>query len=95
MSQKEAPVKYFLVLMTCFSFSCTTSAQNFPKKQFPDLEVHVIFKDELINDLNSLFKWGKINSLFSFLPLFLSSYKIPKARRSNNFFRNLKVFIKN
>jgi hypothetical protein len=28
--------------------------------KFPDLEVHVYFKNEPINDINSLFKWGKV-----------------------------------
>lgn len=28
--------------------------------KFPDLEIRIYFKDELINDINSLFKWGKV-----------------------------------
>ncbi len=28
--------------------------------KFPDLEVHIMFKGEVINDINSLFKWGKV-----------------------------------
>lgn len=30
------------------------------KASYPDLEVHIYFKDEVINDINSLFKWGKV-----------------------------------
>ena len=28
--------------------------------KYPELEVHVYFKGEVINDINSLFKWGKV-----------------------------------
>ncbi|HOO72339.1 MAG TPA: hypothetical protein PK926_11310 [Spirochaetota bacterium] len=28
--------------------------------KFSDLDVHVYFKNEVINDINSLFKWGKV-----------------------------------
>ncbi len=28
--------------------------------KFPELEVHIIFEGEVINDINSLFKWGKV-----------------------------------
>jgi hypothetical protein len=28
--------------------------------KFPELDVHVYFKNEVINDINSLFKWGKV-----------------------------------
>ncbi len=27
---------------------------------FPDLQVHIFFEGEVINDINSLFKWGKV-----------------------------------
>ncbi|MCP4137632.1 MAG: hypothetical protein GY754_42085 [bacterium] len=29
--------------------------------KFPGCQVHVFFDNEIINDLNSLFKWGKVN----------------------------------
>jgi len=29
--------------------------------KFPDLDVYIFFEGEVINDLNSLFKWGKVN----------------------------------
>jgi len=28
--------------------------------KYPDVDVHVYFKNEVINDINSLFKWGKV-----------------------------------
>ncbi|MCL2025248.1 MAG: hypothetical protein FWG92_00375 [Leptospirales bacterium] len=28
--------------------------------KYPDLRVHIFHKDEVINDINSLFKWGKV-----------------------------------
>jgi hypothetical protein len=30
------------------------------KTKYPDLEVHIYFDNEVINDINSLFKWGKV-----------------------------------
>jgi hypothetical protein len=30
------------------------------KNKFPELEVFIFFKEEVINDINSLFKWGKV-----------------------------------
>ncbi len=30
------------------------------KNKYPDLEVYIFFKEEVINDINSLFKWGKV-----------------------------------
>lgn len=31
------------------------------KAKFPDLEVHIFHDGEKVNDINSLFKWGKVN----------------------------------
>jgi len=28
--------------------------------KYPELEVHIVFEGEVINDINSLFKWGKV-----------------------------------
>ncbi len=30
------------------------------KNKYPELEVYIFFKEEVINDINSLFKWGKV-----------------------------------
>jgi hypothetical protein len=30
------------------------------KSKYPELEVYIFFKEEVINDINSLFKWGKV-----------------------------------
>ena len=30
------------------------------KTKYPDLQVHIFHKGEVINDINSLFKWGKV-----------------------------------
>ena len=32
------------------------------KASHPDLEVAIFYDNELINDINSLFKWGKVKS---------------------------------
>jgi len=30
------------------------------KTKFPDLDVYIFFENEIVNDINSLFKWGKV-----------------------------------
>ena len=30
--------------------------------KYPDLDVHIYFEGEIINDINALFKWGKVKS---------------------------------
>jgi hypothetical protein len=32
------------------------------KVSFPDLDVHIFYENEVINDINTLFKWGKVKS---------------------------------
>ena len=32
------------------------------KASFPDLDVMIFYENEVINDINTLFKWGKVKS---------------------------------
>ena len=39
--------------------------------KYPDLTVHVMFGGEVINDINSLFKWKRLNTGIPYFSRFL------------------------